>query len=88
MRRQNILILPFGNCVGKLLAYFMCLFRAHFAGVKGLYQMVCKVIALVHSLREGKTKLNISRFMGTTIGGNQDFFISFGGIADIVKGFL
>jgi hypothetical protein len=88
VRRQYIFILPFGGFISKPLSYFVRLFRRNFAGVKGLYQMMGKVAALVYCLGQGKAKLNISRFMGAAIRRNQDFFVGLGRIADIVKGFL
>ena len=40
VRRQNILMLPFGYSVGKLPPDFMGLFRRCFPRLKGLYKVV------------------------------------------------
>lgn len=87
MGSQNIFVLSFCYCVGKLPPDFVRLFIVHFPRLKGLYQMMCEVVSFFKCLRQGKSKLNICRFIGAAERGNKDFFICLVGVLDIVKGF-
>ena len=85
---QNIFVLTFGYCVGKLPPDFMGFSVIDFSRLKGLYQMVGEVVALIQRLRQSKCKFNVCRFIGAAKGGHKHFFIGLCRILDIVKGFV
>ena len=80
-------MLSFGYSVGKLPPDFMGGLIVYFSRLKGLYQMVGEIVALVYGLGEGKGKLNVCCFIGAAKGGHKHFFISLCRVLDIVKGF-
>ena len=88
MGSQNIFVLSFGYCVGKLPPDFMGFPVIYLSRLKGLYQMVGEIVPLVYGLGEGKAELNVCRFIGAAKGGHKHFFISLCRILDIVKGFV
>ena len=85
MRRQNVFVLTLCYRVCKLTPDFVGFLIFHFSRRKRLYQMVGEIIAFLHSLRQGKSELNICRFIGTAKRGHKDFFVGLCGILDIVK---
>ena len=85
MRRQNVFVLTLCYRVGKLTPDFVGFLIFHFSRRKRLYQMVGEIIAFFHSLRQGKSELNICRFIGTAERGHKDFFVRLCGVLDIVK---
>ena len=87
MRREYILMLPLCYRVGKLPPYLMRLFIVHFSRLKGLYEVVGKIVSLLERLRQGKSKLNICCFIAAPERGHKHFPVCLCGILDIVKGF-
>ena len=49
------------------------------------YQVMCKIVVFLHSLRQGKSKFNICRFIRAAERGNKDFFVRLCGILNVVK---
>ena len=84
----DILILSPKYFIGKLLADSVGFFVIHFSRLKGLYQMVGKVVALVHSPLQRFFKLNVRRFDSAAIRGHQQLFIRLCRIGDVVQSFL
>ena len=60
MRRQNVFVLTLLYCVCKLTPDFVGFLIFHFSRRKRLYQMMRKIITFFHSLRQGKSELEIS----------------------------
>ena len=87
VRRQNVFMLSLCYCVGKLPPDLMGFFIIDFPRLKGLYQVMGKIVSLVQSLRQGKSKLNVCRFIGAAERGHKHFFVRLIRVLDIVKGF-
>ena len=85
---NHILILAAENFIGKLFADLMGFSIFHLSRRKGLYQVMGKVVALVHGLPAGKLKLNIRRFNGAAEGGHQQLFVGLCRIGDVVQRFF
>ena len=84
----DILVLAPKYFIGKLLADGMGFFIVHFSRLKGLYQMVGKVVALVHCPLPGFLKFNVRCFNSAAIGGHQHFPVRLCRIGDVVQSFL
>ena len=87
VRCEDIFMLSLCYRFGKLFSDFVGGLIVHFPRLKGLYQMVGEVVPLIQRLRQGKSELNICRFIAAPERGHKHFFICLSGILDIVKGF-
>ena len=85
---DHILVFAAEDFIGKLFADLMGFLIVHFSRRKGLYQMVRKIVPLVHGLLAGKLKLNIRRFNGAAKGGHQQLFVRLCRVGDIVQRLL
>ena len=55
--------------------------------IEFLYQVVGEVVSLIQRLRQGKSKLNVRRFIGAAERGHKHFSVRLVRVFDIVKGF-
>ena len=88
MGSQYIFIFTAKDAVGKLPPDLMGCFRRNLARFKCLYQVMGKVIALIHCPQPRFLKLNVCGFRRAAERGYIEFALCLCRVGNVVKGFL
>ena len=88
MGSQHIFIFTAKDAVGKLPPDLMGCFRRNLARFKCLYQVMGKVVSLIHCPQPRFLKLNVCGFHRAAERGHIQFIVCLCRVGDVVKGFL